>query len=119
MDKSPRNPSLSMKLVFFMDKPPRNPSLSMELVLFMDKCPLKCSLSMELALYMDKCPLERSLSMELALYMDKSSRIVSSLLWKHFFQNGNIQTQQSSELLVCGVVVKAQMAGCLDFLLSA
>ena len=86
----------------FMDKPPLNPSLSMKSGLFMDKCPLKCSLSMELA-----------------LYMDKSSRIVSALLWKHFFQNGNIQTQQSSELLVCGVVVKAQMAGCLDFLLSA
>jgi hypothetical protein len=59
-----------------MDKPPRNLSLSMKLVLFMDKCPLKCSLSMELA-----------------LYMDKSSRIVSAMLWKHFFQNGNIKTQ--------------------------
>ena len=86
----------------FMDKPPRNPSLSMKPVLFMDNCLLKCSLSMELA-----------------LFMDKSSGIVSALLWKHFFQNGNIQTQQSSELLVCGVIVKAQMAGCLDFLLSA
>ena len=93
---------MSMESRVFMDKSPRNPSLSMELGLFMDNCPLKCSLSMELA-----------------LYMDKSSRIVSALLWKHFFQNGNIQTQQSSELLVCGVVVKAQMACCLDFLLSA
>ena len=102
-----------------MDKPPQNPSLSMESGFFMDNFLLKCSLSMELVLFMDKCPLKCSLSMELALYMDKSSRIVSSLLWKHFFQNGNIQTQQSSELLVCGVVVKAQMAGCLDFLLSA
>ena len=102
-----------------MDKPPRNPSLSMESGLFMDNFLLKCSLSMELVLFMDKCPLKCSLSMELALYMDKSSGIVSALLWKHFFQNRNIQTQQSSELLVCGVVVKAQMAGCLDFLLSA
>ena len=91
-----------MELALFMDKSPRNSSLSMKLVFFMDKCPLKCSLSMKLA-----------------LFMDKSSRIVSALLWKHFFQNGNIQTQQSSELLVCGVVVKAQMACCLDFLLSA
>ena len=43
-----------MKLVLFMDKSLRNPSLSMKLVLFMDNCLLECSLSMELALFMDE-----------------------------------------------------------------
>lgn len=62
-----------MELALFMDKSPRNPSLSMKLVLFMDNCLLKYSLSMELALFMDKSPRNPSLSMRPALFMDEPS----------------------------------------------